>query len=566
MIIGLDVGGTHTDVVLLGSRCIEKKVKVPTDAQNLFKTVLTGLEAITQGVDQSNIERLVLSTTLTTNAVVQKKIPPVGIIVSGGPGIDPESYRTNDHYYTVAGSIDHRGREVSAVVESEIREIGEKLKADGIRYVGVVGKFSVRNPSHENRIAEILGDSFDKIFLGHRVSGTLNFPRRIATTFINTATYSVHRDFVEAVRQSLKQEGLTMPIYLLKADGGTMNFESSIDYPAQTALSGPAASVMGAISSSREGEDALILDIGGTTTDIALLVNRVPVLEPLGVRVGRFKTLIRSLRTYSVGLGGDSAVRVENGELLIGPQRQGRAMAYGGPVPTPTDALIVMGKIRDGDSVRARAGLQPIADSLGLSVEKAAEAVFDRTARLILAEAVGMVERTNRKPVYTVHELLEGYQITPRKILVLGGPAYYFAEYLERISEYEVEAVPEWGVANALGAALARTTCDVMLYADGEQGVVTAPQEDFNQHIGRSYTKKDAVVQALELLRTKALRRGADPDDLPLELIEAQEFNMVRGFRSAGKNIRVKVQLKPGLIREYDAACFSYNQQEMGVQ
>jgi N-methylhydantoinase A/oxoprolinase/acetone carboxylase beta subunit len=322
---------------------------------------------------------------------------------------------------------------------------------------------------------------------------------------------------------------------------------------------------MGAISSSCEGQDAVILDIGGTTTDISLLVNRVPVLEPLGIRVGPFKTLIRSLRTYSVGLGGDSLVQVQNGELQIGPERLGRAMAYGGPAPTPTDALIVMGKIEDGDKTKAGAGLQPIADALGLSLEKAAEAVFDRTARLILAEMEGMIERTNRKPVYTVHELLEGYQIKPCKIFVLGGPAFYFTQYLKTISDYDVEVVPEWDVANALGAALARTTCDLTLYADGEQGVMTAPEEDFSQHIGRSYTKNDAVVQALELLKEKALQRGADADELPLELIEAQEFNMVRGFRTAGKNIRVKVQLKPGLIREYDAACFSCNLQKMGV-
>jgi hypothetical protein len=167
--------------------------------------------------------------------------------------------------------------------------------------------------------------------------------------------------------------------------------------------------------------------------------------------------------------------------------------------------------------------------------------------------------------VYTVNEILEGYQIKPCKIFVLGGPAFYFTQYLKTISDYDVEVVPEWDVANALGAALARTTCDLTLYADGEQGVMTAPEEDFSQHIGRSYTKNDAVVQALELLKEKALQRGADADELPLELIEAQEFNMVRGFRTAGKNIRVKVQLKPGLIREYDAACFSCNLQKMGV-
>ena len=115
MLIGLDVGGTHTDVVLLGSEGVADTIKVPTDPSRLFDTVVTGLDAILSKVDPSKIKRVVLSTTLTTNAVVQKKIPQVGMIVSSGPGINPEFYRTNSHFYPVSGSIDHRGREVEPI-------------------------------------------------------------------------------------------------------------------------------------------------------------------------------------------------------------------------------------------------------------------------------------------------------------------------------------------------------------------------------------------------------------------------------------------------------------------
>ncbi|MDQ1330117.1 MAG: hypothetical protein QG578_380, partial [Thermodesulfobacteriota bacterium] len=286
MIIGLDVGGTHTDVVLLGKKGIEREIKVPTDESDLFCSVLSGLEKITENIDPSAIERIVLSTTLITNAVVQNKIPDVGMIVSPGPGIDPEFYRTNRFYYPVSGSIDHRGREIEPVDINQIEKIAWDLKKEGIRYVGVVGKFSVRNPSHEKDIARILGNYFDKVFTGHRISGSLNFPRRIATTYLNAAAYPIHKCFFDAVKKSLLKKKLAIPIYILKADGGTTSLDASTDFPGQSIFSGPAASVMGAMPFSPDNEECIVLDIGGTTTDMAVLINHVPVLNPVGINLG----------------------------------------------------------------------------------------------------------------------------------------------------------------------------------------------------------------------------------------------------------------------------------------
>ncbi|MGD8263157.1 MAG: hydantoinase/oxoprolinase family protein, partial [Desulfobacterales bacterium] len=315
MIIGLDVGGTHTDVVLLDHDGLKKEIKVPTDMNSLFNSVLAGLDAITENIDSTRIHRMVLSTTLTTNAIVQKKLPPVGMIVSSGPGINPEYFRTNSQYFVASGSIDHRGREVEPINPDKIHEIAAQFKHEGIRIVGVVGKFSVRNPSHELQISNLLKVSFEKIFMGHRISGNLNFPRRIATTFLNASVYPIHTEFFQAVQNSLEAKGLNLPIRLLKADGGNMEFESSVEYPAQTILSGPAASVMGAVAFGSETEDTLVMDIGGTTTDMAILINAVPVLNPQGIELASYKTLIRSLETLSIGLGGDSTVTIEDGQL-----------------------------------------------------------------------------------------------------------------------------------------------------------------------------------------------------------------------------------------------------------
>jgi N-methylhydantoinase A/oxoprolinase/acetone carboxylase beta subunit len=549
MIIGLDVGGTHTDVVLLNASGLVREVKVPTDSANLFESVLSGLEAITDGIDPEKIKRVVLSTTLTTNAVIQKNFPPVGIIVMAGPGIDPQAYQIGDHFHVVSGVMDHRGREMTPIWPLEVEKIAASLMAEKIRLVAVIGKFSVRNPAHELAIRDILGNNFDKVFLSHDFSGQLNFPRRIATTYLNAAMYPTHKDFFEAVGKSLESKGMGLPIRVLKPDGGNMNLDSSIAFPGHTILSGPAASVMGALSHADRRKESLVMDIGGTTTDMAVLVGGVPLLDPLGIEFGGFKTIIRATETYSIGIGGDSHVRVENGELRIGPDRLGPAMAFGGPVPTPTDALAVLGKLTDGDSDNAAKGIGLIATELGLSVEDTAQQIFDLTCRNILSAANTMLERINSKPVYTVHELLESHQVLPSEILVLGGPAPLFAEHMKTLTDADVRVVPNWKVANAIGAAMARTTCEVTLLADTQLGTATAPEENFVKSIDQGFDNTAAVELALSILKDKATAMGANPEYLEMEIIENMQFNMVRGFYTTGKNIRVKAQVKPGLIR-----------------
>jgi len=553
MIIGIDVGGTHTDAVLLRNNGIEKKIKVPTDSADLFNTILSGFTQLLDNIDPKEIERVVISTTLTTNAIVQKNMDPVGMIVSAGPGIDPAAFRTGEHYYCVSGSINHRGREKAPVNTMEIEDIAKKMKKAGIEYVGVVGKFCVRNPSHEILIKRILNKYFKKVFLGYRVSGNLNFPRRIATTHLNTAVFSLHKSFFEAVKQSLEEKGLTTPIQILKADGGTMTLESSMDFPGQTVLSGPAASIMGAIPYAPAKQDAIVLDIGGTTTDIAILVDKTPLLEPVGIKRGKYKSLIRSFRTESRGIGGDSVIRVIDKELVIGPDRHGPAMAFGGSDPTPTDALFVLGLMDEGNREHAEKGIGKIARKLGLTDKEAADQIFKKCCTIILKKAFEMIDKINAQPVYTVHEFLEGYKISPRKILLLGRPAPYFAKKIKELYQIETEAVPEFSVANAIGAALARTTCEVSLYADTEQGIVTAHEENFAEPISKTYSDDDLIETAYTLLKEKAINSGADPDNLDeMEVVEFQKFNIVRNFSPRGKIFRTKTQLKPGLIKGFE--------------
>ncbi len=551
MIIGLDVGGTHTDVVLIGQNCIHRQAKVPTDTSNLFDCVWAALDEVTRDIPPEEIKRTVLSTTLTTNAIIEGKMAEVAMILSPGPGIDAELLRTCTHYHIVSGSIDHRGREIQPIDPVEIEAVSSKLKGAGIEHVGIVGKFSVRNPKHEIQIGEILGDSFHNVLYGHRLSGNLSFPRRIATTYLNAAVHPIYSRFFKAVKDSLNKKGLNIPIHILKADGGTMSLEASLLSPGQTILSGPAASVMGSLPFASLEDETLVLDIGGTTTDMAILIHRVPLLDPVGCELGGYKTLIRSLKTYSIGVGGDSTVGVVDGRLKIGPGRDGPAMAYGGPTPTPTDALFVLGKINNGDAEASRRGLEPIAAALDMTLEDVANEVFDHACQMILNAAAEMIEDINSKPVYTVQELLEGYQVQPQEILVLGGPAPYFAFRLAALTDFQVHVVPQWQVANAVGAALAKNTSEVTLFADTERGIAIAPGEKFYQQINKNFDQKNAVELAFELLKNKCIKEGAVESELEMEVLENVQFNMVRDFYTTGRNIRVKVQVKPGLVSEY---------------
>lgn len=552
MIIGLDVGGTHTDAVLIGKNSLINSVKVATDPDQLFSTIMSALEQLTAKQAIIDIERLVLSTTLVTNLVVQEKLPPVAVLVSAGPGIHPKYFRIGDHYHVVQGALDHSGREISRIDTDQIIDIGKQLKKHGISCAAIVSKFSVRNPAHELQIAELLAPYVDNVFMGHLLSGTLNFPRRITTTYLNAAVYPIHLNFFEAVQKSLEKQGLSVPIQILKPDGGSMNFSSSCDYPAQTILSGPSASVMGAIDSAPKNKTCLVLDIGGTTTDMALILDGVPVISNEGIEIGPYKTLIRALMTRSIGIGGDSVVGVQNGKLTIGPQRIGVAMAYGGPVPTPTDALCVLGLTEDGDVQKAQKGLALLAAEMDISIKEVSDAIINTACQEILRAADDMVAYLNSRPVYTVHEMFENLQIEPDHILVLGGPASQFAKRLAPFFPGEVETVPHWDVANAIGCALSRVTCEVTVYADTAQNIITAQGEEFTQKITNDITLDDVRQIAFDLVRKKALRRGAMLEYLEMEIIEESQFNMVRGFHSGGKNIRVRAQVKPGLLPNYN--------------
>ncbi len=553
MLLGLDVGGTHTDIVLVDRSGIVAAAKTPTVHDNLIESVNSAVAKVAGDVDVKKIERVNLSTTLSTNAIVEGKTERVGVLVSSGPGLDPESYRIGDHYFAVNGSLDHRGEEVLPLDEGQLDAALKQCRKAGLNVYAAVTKFSTRNPDQENKMRERLGEAAAFITSGHRLSGRLNFPRRISTAYYNSAVWRTYRAFAGAVEQSMGGLGIKAPLNILKADGGTMPMAVSMDLPVETILSGPAASVMGIIALCEMDQDSIILDIGGTTTDIAIFASGAPLIEPDGIALDSRLTLVRSLKTRSIGIGGDSFLKVQGGAVIAGPERRGPAMADGGTSPTLIDAFNFLGIDVFGDVNASKNGIAGLAGRNGMEPRELAEKALDYAVDRIYVGVNGFIDEINQKPVYTIHEFLEGKKIQPRRLYVMGGPAKAFEGPLSNRFKLSTETPPHCAVANAIGAALARTTMYIELLADTERGRLLIPDIGVSKGISRSYSLEEAKNDAKHYL-SEHLKNISAGEGGVVEIIDAASFAMVRGYESTGKNIRVKCQIKPGVIDEYAGA------------
>ena len=550
MIVGIDMGGTHIDGAIIDNGNVIKTIKNITNKHNLFKSIHTTLQQLLEDIDHKKITRINLSTTISTNAIVEKKISKVGMIVQSGPGRNYDFSDAGDQVEFIDGYIDHRGTVVKNISKNELDHIKTSFIKNDIDSVGVVSKFSTRNPCHEKQISDMLTDNFDSITMGHILSGKLNFPRRVNTTYLNAAVNRTFRTFADNIIKAIKEEGINVPIYVLKADGGTMNLQTAKKKPVETILSGPAASFMGLSALFSESEDGVLLDVGGTTTDIFFLKDGVQLFEPLGISIDNRKTLIRSIYSVSIGLGGDSFVRVEDKNITIGPQRMGRPIAFGGKHLTPTDAMVFLDKISVGNKEKATLAVEKLAEQLSLSSTETAHKILDEMARLIKEKVDDLVSKINESPVYTIKKLLEDEKIEPKFINIVGGPAKILAPFLKEKFGINVKYPKRYEVANAVGAALAKPTLEINMHADTERRILSVPEVDIYERIDKNYNIDIAENRALEIVRDGAIKQGADKDNIAAEIIESNSFNMVKGFSSVSKNIRVRAQITPGLIYE----------------
>lgn len=525
--IGLDVGGTNTDAVLLNGRELLTSAKIPTHTGDLLFTVTEAVLAVSAGDGLREAGSITLSTTLATNALVENKLERTGVLATAGPGMDPARFEIGEDYHLIPGALDHRGTEIRPLDRAELEGAVSGMAADGIRVFAVAGKFSPRNPDHENTLAEALEEKSDFITSGHLLSGRLDFPRRINTTYYNSAVWRICRSFTDAVRKSLEGSGFAGEIHILKSDGGTMPLEISLNSPVSSILSGPAASVLGALSGSRDGsEDAVVLDIGGTTTDVSFLAGGIPVLERAGMVLEGKPTLIRSIFARPIAVGGDSEIRFENGRLVVGPQRKGPSCAEGGDVPTVTDAFNILGVSPTGDTERSVRGFAGLSGSGGGDVQETARAVILEALKKIGSGIESALKELLDHPVYTIYEMLHPEAIEPKRIYIMGGPAEAFAGELASSMGLEVTVLPHHGVVNAMGAALARPTMAAELFADTEIGVMRISELGIHRQIRRDYSLDDARREGMEELSRRAAEFGY-PGDPVVDILESEQFAMM---------------------------------------
>ena len=551
MIIGLDMGGTHIDGVIIKEGRVINKIKKPTDRQDLFGSIWSTLEELLKDYDKSNIKRINLSTTVSTNAIVENKTSKVGMIIQAGPGLKNDFSFCGDEKQFISGYVDHRGIVVDELDVEEIRNAIDIFKESEVESAAVITKFSTRNPQYELDISEEIGSELGEVTLGHRMSGQLNFPRRVYTSYLNSAVQSTFNDFSKNIKKSLEKEKINTSLFILKADGGTMNIETAEDRPVETILSGPAASFMGISSMVDTQEDAILLDIGGTTTDIFFLADGVPLFEPLGAKISNYNTLVRAIYSVSIGLGGDSSINIDGNMIKIGPERRGKPYAFGGPSPTPTDAMIYLGYINiyeDDLKDKASEAMGILGEKLDLSKDEVSNAILENMADIIKEKTDQLLKDINSKPVYTIKELIHGKKIEPKSIKIIGGPANVLAEFIERRYSLPCEFPSNYDVANAVGAALAKPTLEINMTVDTSIGVLSVSELGIYEKVSRNYSLDDAKKKAIDLLNEAALSMGMDRATIETEITEESSFNMVRGFSTSGKNIRIKAQIKPGHI------------------
>ncbi|MDO5483411.1 MAG: hydantoinase/oxoprolinase family protein [Desulfovibrionaceae bacterium] len=358
-LLGIDAGGTHTDAVLLSEDAegwqLTAAAKVSTCHEDLPASITQVLDLLAREAEAAGcpdalreVERVSLGTTLAVNALVQGRADRVGLALSAGPGLAPERFALGEDVCIVPGGLDHRGVEVSPLDCTPLAEAAADWQKRGVAAVACVSKFSPRNPAHERAMAEAVGSTRLPVTMGHSLSGQLNFPRRIATAYFNAAVSRVQCLFLDAAAEALAAAGVTVAPRLLKADGGAAPFALARQEPVQSILSGPAASVMGIMALCPEVSEgcSLLLDMGGTTSDLAIFVDGSPVMEREGMLLQGRRTLVRALACVSIGVGGDSCLHVTghgaSASVSTGPERLGPALAFGGESPTLRDALNVL--------------------------------------------------------------------------------------------------------------------------------------------------------------------------------------------------------------------------------
>ena len=565
MLLGLDVGGTFTDAVIIEGHRVVATAKRRTTKDNLMNGIGEALDAVLEDYDTSNIEQVTLSTTVVTNTIVEEKEQVVDLYVVTGPGRNVDDIFPVKPIY-LQGYTDHRGIVVERTPADAVRGIANMVQArSGTDLAAVSAKFGVRNPQEELSITEELKNTYHTISNGSLLSGSLNFPRRTISAYFNSAVTPVFTVFKENVEDALRARNIVAPLHILKADGGSLPVEHMVSRPVETAFTGPAATVLGLSALGVIGnQHTVALDIGGTTTDISLWKHGRPLMTKNGVSIREYPSAVRSFAVTSVGIGGESVVRLKNGNLTVGPERVGPSVALGGVEPTLGDALIVLGHANYGDFNLASRALQDLADAIQAALQSNNINTLNNqltliktasdVAKLILQNALETIQRgvdevitvENKRPIYVVADIVNPDIFVPEHIVVVGGTAPSLGASIGEYMDLPITIPENAAVANAIGAALALSTIELTVHVDTKRRLLVIPELGIKQQNCTLKRAEQVVERAKEALSEEAFRLGLDTSQ-EIEIISIEDFPVLEGWQSMERLITVKVQLEAGV-------------------
>ncbi len=440
MRLGIDVGGTHTDAVIMtGSEILGRHKALTTP--DIIGGIVEALAEVLRQSDckATSIESVMIGTTQFTNAVVARRglhrTLAARISLPGGSAVPPLSGWPRDLAEAVDGGseflhggLEYDGREFCAMDDQEIAALVTKLQNDDTRQVAITSPFSPLTPDHELRLAAAIREAIPDagITCSHEIGG-LGLLDRENAAILNASLAPLANHVVTALDAAVRKVGISAPVFISQNDGTLMNAGTARHFPVITFSSGPTNSMRGALCLSGV-KDAIVADVGGTTTDIGMLSDGFPRPSGAEVKIGGVRTNFRMPDVLPIGLGGGSLVRDDGAR--IGPDSVGhdlvtQGMTFGGDLMTASDVGIAAGLARFGDPSLVR-------------IEESVVKTALSTIRTMLAEAIDQVKTS----------------ADPLPLIAVGGGAFLVPDDIPGVTE--VIMPPNSAVANAVGAALAQ--------------------------------------------------------------------------------------------------------------
>lgn len=446
--LGIDVGGTNTDAVLIDEQLnVVASVKRRTTAEAYDGIVAAVREVLDRaGVDRAEIGQAMLGTTQCTNAIVERKhLAPIGILRIGAPatrGIPPmvdwsaELKAIAVDTAVIGGGFEYDGKELAPFDEEAARAFFQGLKDKDVRSVAVSCVFSTVRDDHERAAAalcrQVMGEDVH-VSISSEI-GSMGLIERENATILNAALYQVAASFTEGFARSLASEGVTnADVYLSQNDGTLMTMEYARRYPILTIACGPTNSIRGASYLSHL-QNAVVIDVGGTTTDLGVIQNGFPRESSVAVTIGGVRTNFRMPDVISIGLGGGSIVRERaDGTVTVGPDSVGyqiteKALIFGGDTCTATDIAVRLGLVALGDATKVAHLSQTFAEQAMAAITALVEDAVD--AMKVSSDDVD--------------------------VILVGGGSIVLPETL--VGAKTVSKPGHGGVANAIGSAISKVS------------------------------------------------------------------------------------------------------------